>query len=126
GGGDPLFEDLAPQQGVDEGALAGVELAGDDEQEQLVELLGRPREGRPGLGRGVDPRQRLPQVAEQPAVLGQQLVLILIENAPQHGGCLSGGTLARETGRPAPPGRERPGYISKEKPGEPGSGREFR
>ncbi len=85
GGGDPLLQDLAPQQRVDEGALAGVELAGDDEQEELVELQRRPLEGRLVLRRGVEARQRLPQIAEQTTVFGQKLVLISIENAPQHG-----------------------------------------
>ena len=85
GGGDPLLEDLAPQQSVDEGALAGVELAGDHEEEELVELERRPLEGRLVLARRVEPHQGLLEVAEQPPVLGQQLVLIPIENAPQHG-----------------------------------------
>ena len=46
---------------------------------------GRPLEGRLVLRRGVETRQGLPQIAQQPPVFGQQLVLISIENAPQHG-----------------------------------------
>ena len=86
GGGDPLFEHPASQEGVDEGALAGVELAGDDQEEQLVELQGGPLEGLLVLGRGVEPRQGLLEVGQQPAVLRQQLVLIFVEDTPQHGG----------------------------------------
>ncbi len=84
GRGDPLFEDLAAEQGVDEGALAGVELAGDDEEEELVELPGGPLEGLLVLGRGVEPRQCLPESCHQPAVLGQQLLFLLFEDPPQH------------------------------------------
>ena len=86
GGGDPLLQDLAPQEGIDEGAFAGVELAGHHEQEELVELEGRPLEGGLVLGRGVEAREGLLQIGHQPAVLRQQLVLIPIENAPQHAG----------------------------------------
>ena len=42
---DALDEDGGPEQRVDEGALAGVELADDDDEEQLVELLDRAAQG---------------------------------------------------------------------------------
>ena len=49
---------LLPDERVDEGALAGVELADDDQQEELVELLDRSLERGLMLGRGVEPHQR--------------------------------------------------------------------
>jgi len=84
GRGDPLLQEPAAQEGVDEGALAGVELAGDDEQEELVELARRALEGRLVLGRGVEAGERPAQLGEQPPVLGEQLVLSAVEDAPQH------------------------------------------
>ena len=68
GGRDPFVEHLVPEQGVDEGALAGVELAGDDQQKQLVELRGRLLQRRLILRRRIEPRQRLAQLRQQPAV----------------------------------------------------------
>ncbi len=41
GGGDPLGKHALAEQGIDETRLAGVELAGDHQQEQPGELLGR-------------------------------------------------------------------------------------
>jgi hypothetical protein len=102
GGGDPLLEDLAPQEGVDEGALAGVELAGDHEEEELVELERRTLESLLVVGRGVEPGQGLLQIGDQPAVFRQQLVLVPVENSPQHGSPARARSLAR--GVPCPGG----------------------
>ena len=72
---DPFLDDLAAEQRVDERALAGVELADDDEQEQLVELLDRAVERLLVLGRGVEPGQRRPQPRQDAPLLLEQLVL---------------------------------------------------
>ena len=86
GGGDPLFEELLAEQGVDEGAFAGVELAGHHQQEQLVEPLDRRRQRLLVLRRRVEPRQRRLQLAEQPPVLGQELFLRAAEDTLDHEG----------------------------------------
>jgi hypothetical protein len=44
GRGDPFLEDLLPEESVDHGALAGVELAHHHQQEELVELGDRAPE----------------------------------------------------------------------------------
>ena len=72
--GDALVEDLAAEQRVDERALAGVELADDDEEEQLVELPDRLGERRGVRGRRRHRRELDLQVAEQPA-RGRQLLV---------------------------------------------------
>ena len=71
----PSCGDLAADERVDEGALAGVELADDDEQEQLVELLDRAVERLLVLGRGIEARQRGAQSREDAALLADQLIL---------------------------------------------------
>ena len=71
---DPLFKDRIPKQRVDEGALAGIELAHHHEQEKLVELPhGRSerrlvRRGRAEFG------QRIPDRGQQFACLCQLTV----------------------------------------------------
>ena len=55
--GHAFFDDPAADERVDEGALAGVELADDHEQEELVELLDRPLERGLLIGRGVELRE---------------------------------------------------------------------
>jgi hypothetical protein len=52
---DAFGNDPAAQQRVDEGALAGVELADDDEEKQLVQLLDGPRERLLMFGGGGEP-----------------------------------------------------------------------
>ena len=69
GGRDPFFKDRIPKQRVDEGALAGIELAHHHEEEELVELPhGRSerrlvRRGRAEFG------QRIPDRGQQFACL---------------------------------------------------------
>jgi len=43
---DPLLQQAGAEQGVDERALARVELAHHDEEEELLELPNRPLESR--------------------------------------------------------------------------------
>ena len=72
---DPFGDHLAAEQRVDEGALAGVELADDDEKEQLVELLDRAVERLLMLRCSVEPGQRRPQPREETPLVLEQLVL---------------------------------------------------
>ena len=81
-----LFDDPAADQRVDEGALAGVELADDHQQEQLVELLDRLLERGLMFGRGVEPRERDAEAGEDPPLLLEQLVLVGREELGQHRG----------------------------------------
>ena len=57
GRGDAFRHDLGADQGVDEGGLAGVELADDDQQEERGQVLGRVGRRRPGPRRWRDTRQ---------------------------------------------------------------------
>src|SRR5688572_1631750 len=69
GGGwrHPFFEHLATNEGVDEGALAGVELADDHQHEELVELTNGRGECRPVFGAGAELRQRIAELSQQVA-----------------------------------------------------------
>ena len=58
GGRDALLQHARAEQGVDERALARVELADDDDEKELVELFDRSRERRNAVGWGVEPAER--------------------------------------------------------------------
>ena len=65
--GDTFLEDTLSDERVDERALAGIELADDDEEEELVELdEGGPERGGV-LWRRRDCRQLGPEIGEQVA-----------------------------------------------------------
>src|ERR1700681_2908079 len=70
---DPLLRDAATDERVDERALAGVELADDDEEKQLVELRDRTFEHQVLLGRGIEARKRDLQSRENRALLARRL-----------------------------------------------------
>src|SRR6185436_1333646 len=92
GGGrrDAFFEHGAAEQSVDERALAGVELADDDEQEQLVELADRLGERGAVVGLGLDAPERHLQLAESGTLLGEQGLLVPAEQADGHAADPSG------------------------------------
>lgn len=64
GRGDAFLEDAFSEQGVDKGALAGIKLADDDQQEEVLELAEGHADHGVVFGRGVRARQRGLQVAE--------------------------------------------------------------
>ena len=67
GGHDAFGQVVAAEQGVDDGALAGVELADDDDEEELLQLgEGVADEGEVGVGR-VETREGDLQVGQQAA-----------------------------------------------------------
>ena len=70
------------EQGVDERALARVELADDDDEEELVELLDRPRERGDAVGRCVEPAERVAQRRQGPPLVGEQRLFDVRENRP--------------------------------------------
>ncbi len=76
--------DLAADQRVDEGALAGVELADDHQEEQLVELGDGRLERLLMLAGGVEPGERDAQAAEHRPLLAKQLILWRRQNLRQH------------------------------------------
>ena len=80
----PSGDHPAAEQRVDERALAGVELADDDEQEQLVELLDRAVERLLMFGGGVEPAQGDTQPREDAALLLEELILRGGEDLRQH------------------------------------------
>ena len=84
GRGDALLEDPLPEQGIDEGALAGIELAHDHEQEQLVELRDRAGEGLLILGGQVKARQLHLQGPEQAPFLREERLLAGVEDGSEH------------------------------------------
>ncbi len=67
GGGDPFGEHALPEQGVDEARLAGVELAGHDEEEEPGELVPRLAEAAEvvGLDVAAEARERRREALEQ-------------------------------------------------------------
>jgi hypothetical protein len=83
GGGDPLGEDLFAEEGVDERALPGVELAGDDEEEEAGEGFAGLLEVAEVVGVDVGPEafQRRRQPFEELALACAQLRLALAQNA---------------------------------------------
>ena len=82
----PFLEDRRAEQGVDERALAGVELADDDQQEQFVELTDRLRErGLSFLG-GARTRQHHLEIAQDATLVSQQPFLLVGQNSSH--GCL--------------------------------------
>ena len=74
----PSSTTRAAEQRVDEGALAGVELADDDEQEELVELLDRAVERGLVLRRRIEPDEGGAQPREDPPLVLQKLVLVSV------------------------------------------------
>ena len=80
----PFLRDRAADERVDEGALAGVEFADDDQQEQLVELLDRAIERLLMLRRRVEARECRAQPREHAALLAHQLILCAGQNPGQH------------------------------------------
>ena len=76
--------DLAADERVDEGALAGVELADDHQEEELVELGDRGLERLLVLPRRVEPGEGDAQAAEHRALLAKQLILWRGQNLRQH------------------------------------------
>jgi hypothetical protein len=81
GGRDPLFQKFLPEERVDHGTLARIELAHNDNQEELVKLLDGVTQRllifwiRPKLDQGN------PQVAKQLALLLEQILLSLVQDA---------------------------------------------
>jgi hypothetical protein len=73
-------EHLVAEQGVDERALAGVVLAGDDEQEELVHLLDERGEALEVGGRAVGLGERVAHVEHEAALGGDELGLLAGED----------------------------------------------
>ena len=81
---DAFFDDTRASQRVDERALAGIELADDDEQEKLVELLNRAIQGRLVLGRGAEAHEGRAKARQDLSFLSEELFLCFIEDFRQH------------------------------------------
>ena len=80
---DPFFGDALAREGVDEGALARVELPDHDEQEQLVELLDGALERRHVLVAGAEADQAGAQVIEETPLVADHLLLSRIDKSFQ-------------------------------------------
>ena len=81
---DAFLRDRAADERVDERALAGVEFADDDEQEELVELLDRAVERLLVFGRSIETRERRAEPREHASLLADQLILGAGQNPGQH------------------------------------------
>ncbi|OFV88660.1 MAG: hypothetical protein A2V74_00395 [Acidobacteria bacterium RBG_16_70_10] len=104
-GRHPLLEDPLAEERVDDRALAGVELTHHHQQEQLVELGDRAREGLLLVRGGVEAHEHHPQLAQLPPLLPQQLLVRRAEDPPEHGGhCIRRRAVAR-TSSPGPSAR---------------------
>jgi hypothetical protein len=86
GGRHALVEQPVREQGVDEGALAGVELANHHQQEELVELANRLLERRLVFTLRAVAGERGLQVAQALALFGEENGLAGREDALQHDG----------------------------------------
>ena len=78
---DPLLHPPLAGERVDERALAGVELADDDEQEQLVELFDGALERRHVVVAGAEADQAGAQFVEDAPLFAHHFLLSWIENA---------------------------------------------
>src|SRR5690606_11782211 len=70
---------------VDEGALAGVELSDDHQEEDFVELFDRPGQGGLLVRSGVDACERGLEPRQNPALCREQLVVRRVQDLPEHG-----------------------------------------
>ncbi len=71
----PSVEEFATEQGVDQRRLAGVELADDDEQEELVELTQALGEGPALVGGDIVAFEGRRNLGEQLALVAQEILL---------------------------------------------------
>ena len=78
-----LHQRLAHER-VDERAFAGIELADDDQQKELVELRDRPIERRLLLAARVDTRERGVESHQQTPFFPQERLLSIGQYAGQH------------------------------------------
>ncbi len=111
GGRDPFLEHLLPQQGVDEGALAGVELPHHDQEEGLLELRDGVGQGLALLLGGSETHEPVAQLGQEPAFVGQEGAAGLVEGRDHRAAAPS---LVRNL-RTCSRGRGRPGS----RPGSP-------
>jgi hypothetical protein len=81
---DPLGEKPFAEQRVDEGSLAGIELADDDEQKQLIQLEQRPVEHLQVFRRRVQAGQRPAQLVNCPPLRLEQLLRLRGQESLQH------------------------------------------
>jgi hypothetical protein len=82
---DALGEDRLPEERVQDGALAGVELPDHDEQEEVVELGDRARERLLVLVPGPGADEHHPQLTQPLAELLEEFPTRLVEDAAEHG-----------------------------------------
>src|SRR5262245_55381393 len=85
GGRDALSEDGRADEGVDKGRLAGIELTGDDEQEGLLQGLGRAAQGLGVLGGGLEAVQAGAKLFGEAALFGEDLNLALAQDGGGEG-----------------------------------------
>ena len=82
----PLEQQPLAEQGVDEGALAGVEFADDDQQEEVVELRDRRGERAPVSVGGRKACEFAGEIGEHTSRLTKPLLVAVVEDAGQHRG----------------------------------------
>ena len=76
----PHREQLVAEERVDEGALPGVVLAGDDEEKELVHLVDQRGEPIEIRARAVGAGERVAHLEHQPALLRHELGLLAGED----------------------------------------------
>src|SRR5690606_4327266 len=67
----PLLHDGLAEEGVDDGRLPRVELADDEEEDEVVEALGEVGEAAEGVGLGAGLGEEGAEAAEEGAVAGE-------------------------------------------------------
>ena len=85
GGGGALGQDLLSEQGVDQGALAGVELAGDDDQKKFIQLQDGLLQAVEGFARQIEPGQGQLEPGQGFFFVAQEMGLPIGEHGLMHG-----------------------------------------
>ncbi len=99
GGGGAFLEDRFTQQGIEHGALAGVELAGHHQQEELVELDQGGLDPLLVLRRAAEAGQGHLEVRQDGPVFFEQPSLLVGEDAGKFGDFSHGDPAQDTTGR---------------------------
>ncbi len=80
GGGDPLFQERLPEEGVDESALSGVEFPHDDEEKEFVELLDGSTQRLPVFIGRAELKHDGSQIVQELALCLEKFFLSLVEH----------------------------------------------
>ena len=84
GRGHPFFEETTPEQGVDHRRLAGVELADDDDEKELIELTDGVGQGAAVAGVDLTALEHRGDLGQEGALVADEILLLRSQNCVQH------------------------------------------